>query len=212
MKAYIFDLDGTLLDSMDVWHQIDIDFLQKRGISVPPDFVEAISAKTFVEAANYTIERFNLSDTAEGLMNEWNDMAAFAYGNTVKLKSNAKEFLLALKEQGKKLAVATSLYANLMELSLKNLGIYDMFDAISTTEETGAGKSKPDVFLLAAQKLGVKPDDCIVFEDILAAVKSAKAAGMKACAVYDKSSDNDWEELKTTADYAVYDFSEFKII
>jgi HAD superfamily hydrolase (TIGR01509 family) len=206
MKACIFDLDGTLLDSMDVWEKIDIDFLQKRGIAVPADYANSISSMTFHEAAAYTIRRFELSDTIESLKQEWNDMAAYAYGNTVPMKPFAKEYLTTLRDHGIKLAVATSLFSSLLELSLKNHGIYDFFDVICTTEEAGYGKSRPDVFLMAANKLGVPPCDCLVFEDILVAVKSAKSAGMAVCGVYDKSSHADWEQIKQLADYSIVDF------
>jgi len=206
MKAYIFDLDGTLLDSMDVWHKVDIDFLNKRGISVPSDYAEVICSMTFDEAAAYTIRRFELSDSVESLKQEWNDMAAYAYGHTVQLKPYAKEYLLALRDRGIKLAVATSLFSSLLKLALNNHGIYDYFEVICTTEEAGHGKSRPDVFLMTAQKLGVLPCDCLVFEDILAAVKSAKSAGMSVCGVYDKSSHADWEQIKELADYSITDF------
>ena len=206
MTAYIFDLDGTLLDSMDVWHKIDIDFLHKRGISVPSDYAKTISSMTFDEAATYTIRRFELSDSAESLKQEWNDMAAYAYGHTVQMKPYAKEYLTMLRDRGVKLAVATSLFSGLLDLALKNHGIYDYFDVICTTEETGYGKSRPDVFLLTANKLGVLPCECIVFEDILEAVKSAKSIGMTVCAVYDKSSHANWELIKKSADYSIFDF------
>jgi len=205
-KAYIFDLDGTLLDSMGVWGQIDVDFLAKRGIEFPSDYKDAISSMTFHETAAYTIKRFALSDTIDGLMREWNDMAAYTYGHTVRMKPYAKEYLITLRERGVKLAVATSLSPELCDPVLRNNGIDTMFHAICNTDEAGYGKSRPDVFLLAAQKIGVLPGDCLVFEDILAAVKSAKNAGMGVCAVYDKTSHNDWEEIKKTADYAIDDF------
>jgi len=205
-KAYIFDLDGTLLDSMGVWEQIDVDFLEKRGIAVPPDYMNAVSPMTPHEATAYTIKRFALRDSVDGLMREWNEMAAYAYGHTVRMKPYAKEYLMTLRERGVKLAVATSLSAELRNPALRNNGIDTMFHAICSTDEAGCGKSRPDVFLLAAQKIGVAPDDCLVFEDILAAVKSAKSAGMDVCAVYDKTSANDWEEIKTAADYAIDDF------
>jgi HAD superfamily hydrolase (TIGR01509 family) len=206
MKAYIFDLDGTLLDSMGLWDQIDIDFLAKRGIAVPPDYMNAISAMTFSEIAAYTIKRFTLSDSVDGLMSEWNDMAAYAYGNTIQMKPYAKEYLITLRERGAKLAVATSLSVELCDPVLRNNGIDNAFHAICNTDKTEHGKSRPDIFLLAAKELGVPPEDCLVFEDILAAVKSAKSAGMNVCAVYDKASANDWEEIKKTADYAIIDF------
>jgi HAD superfamily hydrolase (TIGR01509 family) len=206
MKAYIFDLDGTLLDSMDVWHRIDTDFLHKRGIAVPSDYANAISAMTFFEIAAYTIKRFNLPDSIDSLMREWMDMAAYAYRHTVALKPYAKEYLSALRERGVKLGIATSLSAELHELALRNHEINDWFQAICTTDEAGQGKTQPDVFLLCAKKLGVQPSSCLVFDDILDAVKSAKRAGMKVCAVYDASSDSDWETMQKIADYAILDF------
>ena len=205
-NAYIFDLDGTLLDSMDVWHKIDIEFLHKRGISVPSDYASAISSMTFDETASYTIRRFKLSDSIDDLKQEWNDMAEYAYGHTVKMKTHAKEYLTMLRERGVKLAVATNLFSRLLELVLNNHGIYNYFDVICTTEEAGFGKSHPAVFLMTADKLGVLPCDCLVFEDILVAVKSAKNIGMAVCGVYDKSSHTDWEQIKELSDYAIFDF------
>jgi len=206
MKAYIFDLDGTLFDSLDVWHQVDIDFLQKRNISVPPDYANAISSMSFDEAAAYTIQRFGLSDSIDGLKQEWISMAEYAYGHTVQMKPYAKEYITMLKVRGEKLAVATSLFSYLLESALNNHGIYNYFDVICTTEEAGYGKSRPDVFMLTAKKLGVLPGDCIVFEDILEAIKSAKSIGMTVCGVYDKSSQADWEQIKNIADYSIFDF------
>jgi haloacid dehalogenase superfamily, subfamily IA, variant 3 with third motif having DD or ED len=210
-KAYIFDLDGTLLDSMGVWGQIDSDFLAKRGIAVPPDYMEAIAPLTFQETAAYTINRFALPDSVEDLMREWNEMAAYAYGNTVQMKPHAKEYLVKLRKHGVKLAIATSLSAELCAPVLRSNGIDNFFEVICRTDEAGHGKSRPDVFLLTAKKTGVPPEDCLVFEDILAAVKSAKSAGMSVCAVYDKASESDWEQIKATADYAIVDFQDAPI-
>jgi len=210
-KAYIFDLDGTLLDSMGVWGQVDSDFLAKRGIAVPPDYMDAISSMTFHETAAYTIKRFSLTDNIEDLMREWNDMAAYAYAHTVRMKPHAKEFLITLRDSGAKLAIATSLSAELCAPVLRNNGIDNFFDVICRTDDVGHGKSHPDVFLLTAQKIGIPPQDCLVFEDILSAVKSAKSAGFCVCAVYDKTSENDWEQIKAEADYSIVDFHEMLI-
>jgi HAD superfamily hydrolase (TIGR01509 family) len=205
-KGYIFDLDGTLLDSMGMWDQIDIDFLAKRGIALPSDYMDSIAAMTFHETASYTIKRFALPDSAEDLMREWNNMASYAYTNTIQMKPYAREYLITLRERGAKLAVATALFPGLCDSVLRNNGLDTLFHAICNTAEVGHGKSHPEIFLHTAKELGVPVEDCLVFEDLLVAAKSAKSAGMGICAVYDKTSANDWEEIKKTADYAIVDF------
>jgi HAD superfamily hydrolase (TIGR01509 family) len=206
MKAYIFDLDGTLLDSMGVWRDIDIEFLKKRGLAVPSGYAGRVSSMSFKEAAVYTINKFGLPDSVDGLLQEWNDRAAYAYGHTVQMKPHAKEYLLALQKRGVKLAVATSSVPALYKAALRKHGIYDWFDAICDADEVGCGKSKPDIFLLAAKKLNVSPGGCVVFEDVLMAVKSAKSAGMTVYGVYDKASATEWDQIKEAADGVIYDF------
>ncbi len=97
-KGAIFDMDGTLLDSMWVWRQIDVDFLGRRGFEVPPDYLEMITPMGYCRAAEYTIERFGLNEKPEDLIQEWYGMAAEAYAKKVELKSHAKEYLLELKK------------------------------------------------------------------------------------------------------------------
>ena len=208
MKACIFDLDGTLLDSMDVWKNIDIEFLKKRGIIAPTDYADAIASMSMSEVAAYTIERFALSDSVFSLMQEWNDMAIHAYANTVQMKPRAKEYLQLLRKQEIKLAVATNLPKELYVPALYNHDIYDLFHVHCCADEVGCGKSRPDIFLLAAKKLGVSPKDCVVFEDVLKAVKSAKSVGMTVYGVYDKSSKADLEQIKQVADGVLFDFQD----
>lgn len=206
MKVYIFDLDGTLLDSMGLWEQIDIDFLEGRGLAVPRDYLSAIASRSFPEAAAYTIERFHLPDRVADLLSEWNGMAAYAYGHTVPMKPHAKEYLDALKASGAKLGVATSLPEALYAPALKHHGIAHHFDAICSTDEVAHGKTCPDVFLLAARKLGAHPSDCVLFEDILQAVQSGKAAGMTVYGMLDEASKADWDKIKQVADGVLHDF------
>lgn len=108
-NAAIFDLDGTILDSMDVWEHIDIQFLKKRNLPVPENYVTEICARSFEEAAQYTIDLFGLQETVEGIIEEWNNMAVEEYSNHVGLLPHALDYLLRLKEHGIKLAVATGL-------------------------------------------------------------------------------------------------------
>lgn len=205
-EAAIFDLDGTLLNSMDVWEQIDISFLQKRGLPVPADYVTEICARSFEEAAQYTIDLFGLSETVTDIIKEWNDMAAYEYAHNVKLLPYALDYLLRLKSHGIKLAVATGLPEELFLPCLENNSVLGLFDTLCSTDEVMRGKEFPDVFELAAKRLQTAPERCIVFDDVLPAVKSAKQANMIVCGVYDKYSAGHRAEIERLADYYILDF------
>lgn len=207
-KAAIFDLDGTLVDSMWVWEKIDIEFLGKRGHAVPENLKESITHLSFTQVAEYFKETFSIDESIDEIMDEWHKMAYTEYSTNVFLKEGAKEYLHNLKESGVKIALATSNSIPLLEATLKSNGIYDLFDSITITDEVKKGKDNPDIYLLAAQKLNVKPIECMVYEDIIAAVGGAKLAGMNVTAVYDKASEADCELLKEKADNYIYSYKE----
>ncbi len=207
-KAAIFDLDGTLLDSMGVWEKVDYDFLAKRNLTAPEQYVKAVTAMSFTEAAQYTVDLFHLNEKIPDILGEWNDMVLYEYGHNITLKPHAREYLEYLKQQSIKIGTATSLPKLLYEPVLKNNGIYDLFDALTSTAEVSRGKEHPDIYRLAAKKLGVAPGDCIAFDDILEAITAIKAAGMKAYGVYDSYSAHQKEAIQTIADGYVLDFRE----
>lgn len=208
IKGAIFDLDGTLLDSMDVWERIDIRFLAKRGLSVPEDYIAAVTPLGFQDAAVYTIDRFHLDETPQEIIKEWSDMAAFAYGNTVTLKPHARAYLSLLKQKGVRLAVATALSAELYVPALQNNGIYDWFDAFTTLSECGGRKREPKIYLTAAKKLGLNPSDCAVFEDILEGIEGAKKGGFVTIGVADFYSLSDKGKIAAIADRYINGFSD----
>lgn len=207
-KAAIFDLDGTLIDSMGVWEKIDIDFLAKRHLSVPENYINEICARSFREAAIYTITLFDLQENVEDIIDEWNRMAIDEYSNHVQLKPHAKEYLLFLKDHDVKLCTASALPKVLYEPVLRNNEVYYLFDAFASTDEVTRGKESPDIYLLAAKKLGIDPHDCIAFEDVLPGIKGIIAAGMQACGVYDKYSSHEKEKIRKLSGCYIYDFSE----
>lgn len=214
IKGAIFDLDGTLIDSLNIWMQIDIDYLKEIGHTEDIDFVQLkkeINHLSFRDTAKYFKETFNISDSIDEISLRWHNMAFDSYKNKVKLKEGAKEFLESLKDSGIKIGLATSNSIELAKVSLESNGIYDLFENITITGEVSRGKDFPDVYLLAAQKLGLKAEECIVFEDILAAVEGAKKGNFKVTAIYDESSKLNTEKIKDKADFYIESYSELLI-
>jgi len=207
-EAAIFDLDGTLLDSMGLWEQIDIDFLGKRGIEATKDYIRAVTPLDFAAAAEYTIRRFHLEESAEDIILEWKRMCRDAYEQRIGLKPHAKEYLLALKQSGVKLGVATALTPDLSRLALEHNRIAHLFEAFASRNEVDRGKGFPDVYLLAAQRLGVPPEKCMVFEDILSGISGARAGGFLTCGVFDAWSAHEWKDIMVLADLAVQGFGQ----
>jgi len=210
MKAYILDMDGTLIDSMGLWVQNDKIFLAKRGIAIPDDY-DAFVAKTIpltpIESARHIIQHFNLNEKPKDVMEEYNAMALEAYSNTIPLKPGVIEFLQNLRKQNAKMAIATSAPMVLCMAVLQNNKIVDLFDAICASEEVGVGKSSPDIFLLAAKRLEETPKNCVVYDDSLIAIQTAKSIGMTTFGVYDEHNKNEWEQIKQVADFAITSFT-----
>ena len=206
--AVIFDLDGTLVDSMWMWRQIDIEFLGERGIALPEDLQQKIEGMSFRETAVYMQERFQLKETVEELMDIWNKMAFEKYKNEVPLKRGIQKFLEHLKACQIKMGIATSNSPLLVETVLKAQGIFEYFDSIHTANEVEKGKPAPDIYLLVAKDLGVEPNKCLIFEDIVQGIMAGKNAGMTTCAIYDDYSKDDDENKRATADYYIEDYEQ----
>lgn len=206
--AVIFDMDGSLVDSMWMWGTIDKEYLAKFGLEVPATLQEEIGGKGFTETAIYFQKRFGITDDIEVMMREWNDMALEKYRTQVPYKKGAREFLAWCKKHGKKLGVATSNSRELVDNVGEVLGFDEYFDCIMTSCEAKKGKPAPDIYLLVAERLQVKPERCIVFEDIIQGIQAGKNAGMTVFAVEDAYSADTREEKRALADFYINDFTE----
>ena len=208
LDAVIFDLDGTLVDSMWVWEKVDETFLGQLGIEVPSDMNKDLEGKSFTETAIYFKERFKLEMSVEEIKQSWNEMGWEFYTHQVPLKKGVKEFLEFLSEQGIKMGIATSNSIELVRAVLKALDIERYFGQIRTSCEVGRGKPFPDIYLKVAEDLQVDPSRCLVFEDIPNGVRAGKNAGMTAWGVLDRQEAALWEETKDLADDHITDYHE----
>lgn len=208
VKAVLFDLDGTLVDSMSMWKEIDVDYLKKFNLPVPETLQQDIEGLSMYQTAVYFKETFGIPDDLDTIQNTWNAMAYDKYTNEVPLKPFVRAFLELLKSKHIPCGIATSNSRVLTEAILKSHGIYDCFSVMVTGDEIKNGKPEPDVYLTAAKKLGVDPKDCLVFEDIPVGIMAGKNAGMTVYAVEDIYSMKDIEEKKRLADFYIKSYEE----
>lgn len=211
IDAVIFDMDGTLVDSMWIWVAVDEEYLRRYGLTEPENFHEDMEGMSYREVAEYYHKVFpTLPMTVDEIMDEWHEMAYDKYMHEVPLKKGVKEFLETVRANGVKSAIATSNSRKLASDTLEALGISHLFDAVKTSEEAGAGKPAPDVYLLAAEALGTEPSRCLVFEDVPAGILAGKNAGMKVCAIMDEFSEPVVQKKRALADYYIQDYDDIR--
>jgi len=207
IKAIIFDLDGTLIDSMSLWRQVDEEFLTNRGCEVPVDLFDYLpQGNSFIQTAQYFKDRFGLSETVDEIMQIWTTMVAGHYAKSVALKDGVIQLLERLAAKGLKLGLATSNSFELAQSALRFNGVWHYFEHASTGDMHLMGKPFPDIFLHCAKGLGVEPQECIAIEDTLSGVQAAKAAGMHTLAIFDADSMRQHEQIKALADAFCADY------
>ncbi len=210
-EAVIFDLDGTLIDSMGIWLQVDKEFLEKRNIPLPKDlFQDVDGGNSFTEIADYFKQKFSLPESIEEIMQEWTEMVADHYQNNVSLKKGASKFLHSLRMKKMQLAIGTSNSRYLTEIVLKANKVFQYFDSIIAGCDDIKGKPFPDIYLRVAEELNVQPEKCLVFEDVLVGVQAAKNAGMTVCAIEDEHVLTERKLIKQISDFYIKDFRDVK--
>ena len=203
VKGAIFDVDGTLLDSMTVWLHITDNFFQANGLILSDEKAEQYREMTIEESMSSIKEEFGSEMSLEKVEEEIQRLAAIEYENNIELKPYAKEYIEKLHADGVKIAIATSGYPHLCKAAFKRLGIEQYIDIYAFSSEVGVNKSNPDIYLLAAKRLGLEPEDCVVFEDISLGISGAKKAGCKTCAIYDDTNARYTDELKQISDHYI---------
>lgn len=205
---HIFDMDGTLLDSMHLWRDIDHQYLKQHGVDYNDRQLDVIKNMTNRECADYFIHTFHIDRTPEFIMQEWAAMAKASYENELQLKPYAAEYLKCIAERQEKMLLATSCERSFAVAAMKRLNVLHYFDSIITTSELGIGKDDPAFYKACASLLDTDFHECIVYDDLNTAICSAASLGMKTIGVYDASSHNDQHKIKANADLMITSFRE----
>lgn len=208
IDAVIFDVDGTIADSMWMWKQIDIEYLGRFGIELPKNLQKNIEGMSFRETAVYFKEHFQIPDDIEKMMSDWNEMAAHKYRYEIPLKKGVREFLNICKKKNIAMGIATSNSVELLNYFLKAHELHNYFEVVITGSDGLRGKPAPDMYLEAAKRLSVKPEKCLVFEDIMPGILAGKRAGMRVCAVDDVYSNDITDKKIEEADYFIKSFED----
>ena len=182
---YLFDFDGTLVDSNHVWAEIDLEFLARRGLTPTPDYTQFVAHSIFPEAARFTRAYYSLPDSEQAIMDEWMAMARHSYACTIPLKPGAREYLLRCRQGGRELALFTSAQPELCRACLNRHGLEALFHHIVFAQELGVEKRDPRCFPLLGRHLRTPLSRCILFDDSPAACRSAMEAGLTVVGVQD---------------------------
>ena len=207
-NAAIFDMDGTLIDSTGIWHEIDKAFFAKRNMELPADYAQQIVHLGLTGAATYTKATYHLEESIDEIMQEWHEMSIDMYRYHVPLKEGALELLELFKESGIKMAIATANDEPLYRPCIERLGISEYFDEIADVNNAKEGKQSAKIYLDLAKKLGSKPENTLVLEDMPTCVKTAFKNGFITVAVYDHASNKYDEEKKNNSHLYINNFDE----
>ena len=197
LRGVILDMDGTLLDSMPIWHEIDVRFFEENGLTIPEGLSEQVNKMSMEEWAEFFIREFDIAhNTPESVIRRIEEMAAEYYTERIPLKPYVTEFLDALDAKGIPYGVATATYRSSASAALQRLGVLGRMRFLLTAEDVPGGKTTPAMYLRAASLLGTAPSETLIVEDALHCVQMAVQSGFPVAAVHDASCPpEEWAEI-----------------
>lgn len=191
----IFDMDGTLLDSMSMWHTLDIQYLRGFNLEPEPEFQQIVATMTLSVAAEYMCEHYHLPRTPKQVEDEFMELVENYYRVELQLKPGALDLVKGLREKGFSIMVATANEYDVTLAALERTGVVPYIDELVTCTMAGEGKESPAVYVMACDQMGKHISECVVFEDSLFAMKTAKKKGFSVVAVYDDAAEDCWDEI-----------------
>ena len=207
MAVYLFDFDGTLVDSMPTFIEAFMRIMRRYEIDIPKDIVKTITPLGYKGAAEH-LRTLGVPLSTEEMLRDVNDFAREAYHERIVLKEHVKEALEALKARGESLNVLTASPHSVLDACLKRNGIYSLFDHVWSCEDFATTKADPAIYRMAAERLGKHVSEVIFLDDNIDADKTAKSAGMIVYGVFDESSREFADEIRAVTDRYITDFSE----
>ena len=205
---YLFDFDGTLVDSMPTFVSAMLRILDENGICYGSDIIKIITPLGLSGTAEYYIEQMGVKMSREQLMGVMKNYMMDVYFHTIPAKMNVPEVLRELKNRGARLNVLTASPHITLDACLKRLGLWELFDNVWSCDDFNTTKADPQIYVRAAEKMNTTVENVLFLDDNLNADQTAKAAGMQVCGVYDESSKDYVEQMKAANDYYIYDFQE----
>ena len=207
-NTYIFDFDGTLVDSMPYWAEKVLSIICESGVEYPADIIKIVTPLGDRGTAEYLRDVLGVPLTPEEMFRQMDAFALPKYRDEIGIKAGVREYLQHLRDAGRTLHVLTASPHKMVDPCLKRLGLFDLFDNVWSTDDFGMVKSDTAIYRAAAEKIGVDVSDAVFFDDNLTAVRTAAAAGMYAVGVYDDSSADCAEEIRAAADLYVRSFED----
>ena len=209
MIGYIFDFDGTLVDSMEPAIDALLGFLRERGVQYPDNIVSIMLPLGYKGIAEYFCKAFGVGTDAKDVFGQLIERLVRVYSYMVGANKGVEPLLRRLKAEGNRVYLLTGSPKEFFEPCLKRLGLYELFDGCWSVAEFGKTKSNPELYEEVAKKISLPASDCVVIDDSAEALATARTIGMKTVGVYDKYSSHDEEKMRAFVDKYIYDFTQF---